>query len=187
MWTALCKSARIMMVRGWGTTSGRLKKRATARMWTAIDPRAIATKCRVDRGFRAGSSSSSGRALTEMSTGDIGWPILGRFLGDRSCCCKGFGYRGGVFLDFGQDIEGDFQSGHRLLTGHSGTAPGGDRVEEVLQLQTQGLVFHYGERGEVNCHGRFHAIADAVLAPVTDRNIFVGLKEPQFRDALCGN
>src|SRR5208282_4616054 len=117
----------------------------------------MATKWRVDRGFRAGRSSSSGTTLAEMSTRDMRWPTLGRFLGEGSCSVRPFadgcgtqrtGDQGGVFLDFGQNFEGDFEGGDRLLAGDARWSARGDGLQEALKLQAKGLVFRDGERGE---------------------------------------
>ena len=62
--------------RGGGTTSGRLKKNPMMTMWTTMEARAIAARWRDDTGVRPGSSTSSGKDLAEMSTGDMGSTIL---------------------------------------------------------------------------------------------------------------
>ena len=107
--------------------------------------------------------------------------MLGRFQGDRSCSgSQSLRNQGGMFFNFIQDIEGDLQCRQGLLAGDPGRAAGGDRVEEVLQLQTQGLVLDHRKWGEVDTHGRLDAIADAVLPAIVERNVLVGLKQAQF-------
>src|SRR5581483_8121062 len=93
-------------------------------------------------------------------------------------------HQSGVRLNFIKNVPRDLQSGQRVGAGHARSAPRNHAGKEVFQLQAQGFVFGDGKRRKPDGHRRFYGESNRLLTRVVQRDVFMGLKQPEFANPL---